>query len=92
MNDERTSVTSQYIVFHLKLLEVLHLTLLSFHLSTTRSAPDNTLGHGVDRFKESLLSATVTAFVAIVDNPKSTHARHIWRKLYPKHCRAIDRI
>ena len=93
MTDEhRASAVRQYVVFHLKLMEVLHLTLLSIHLSDTGAVPENVMGHGTDRFKETLLGATITAFVAITDKPKSTHAQTIWKAIYPKHAKAIDRI
>lgn len=92
MSAPRDKAVRQYVVFHLKLMEVLHLMLLSFHLSDTESCPDNVLGHGVGRFKETLLGATVTAFISIVDGPKSTNIREIWKELYPWHATAIDRI
>jgi hypothetical protein len=51
------------------------------------------MGHGADRFKETLLGAIVSMFMAISDNPKtSTNARAIWKQLYPAHVKAIDRI
>jgi hypothetical protein len=92
MNAQRDKAVRQYIVFHLKLMEVLHLTLLSFHLSDTGVSPDNVMGHGVGRFKETLLGATVSAFISIADNPKSTNILDIWKQLYPRHATAIDRI
>lgn len=92
MNAARTSLIQRYIVLHLKEMEVLHLTLLSFHLSDTGVAPNNVLGHEVDSFKETLLGATVVAFMAISDKPKSTSVRDIWRQLHPRCARAIDRI
>ena len=92
MNAERANAGRQYVVYLLKLMEVLHLTLLSLYLSDTGACPDNDLGHGVDQFKETLLGATVNAFMAISDSPNSTNIRMIWKQLYPKHARAIDRI
>lgn len=91
MNAERAALIQRYVVLHLKEVEVLHLTLLSFHLSDTGTAPDNVMGHDVDDFKETLLGATVIAFMAISDNPKSTNVRDIWRQLHPRCARAIDR-
>ena len=92
MNAERTALIQRYIVLHLKEMEVLHLILLSFHLSDTRVAPNNVMGHEVDSFKETLLGAIVIAFMAISDKPKSTSVRDIWRQLHPRCARAIDRI
>ncbi len=53
MNAEQAKACRQYVVCHLKLMEVLHLTLLSFHLTDTGSFPDNELGHDVGQFKET---------------------------------------
>jgi len=92
MDAERAKAGRQYVVFHLKLMEVLHLTLLSIHLSDTGSYPDNSLGHGVDQFKETLLGATVSAFMSISDNPQSTNTREIWKQLHPAHAKSIDRV
>ncbi len=92
MDAQRVSAGRQYVVAHLKLIEVLHLVLLSLHISDTRTCPENVLDHGVDRFKETLLGATINAFMSMCDNPKSTNIRDIWKQLHPKHARAIDRI
>ena len=92
MDAKRKALIQQYIVFHLKELEVLHLTLLSFHLSDTKVAPENVMGHDIDSFKETLLGATVVAFMALSDKPKSTSVREIWRQLHPTRARAIDHI
>ena len=92
MNAEREKAGRQYVVFHLKLIEVLHLTLLSVHLRDTGTYPPNVLGHGVTEFQETLLGATINAFMSIADKQTSTNARAIWKQLYPKHAKAIDRV
>jgi hypothetical protein len=92
MSAERTKAVRQYVVYHLKLTELLHLMLLSFHLTRTGKEPDNHLGHGVDQFRETLLGAIASAFMSISDTPKSTNIREIWKQLHPIHARAIDRI
>ncbi len=92
MDAKRTALVQQYIVLHLKELEVLHLILLNLHLLETNVAPENVLGHSADRFRETLLNATVVAFMALSDKPKSTSVREIWRQLHPKCAKAIDHI
>lgn len=74
------------------MIEVTHLMLLSIQISKTGVYPDNVLGHGADRFKETLLGAAVTMFMSISDKPKSTNAKTIWKQLHPKHSKAIDRV
>ena len=92
MTPERVKVVGQYLVFRLKLIEVLHLMLLSFHLLDTKIAPANTLGHESERFRESLLGATITIFMSICDGPESTNARKIWRKLHASEADEIDQF
>ena len=92
MGEERALAVRQYIVFRVKIIELLHLMLLSFQLSETRVCPVNVMGHGIDRFKETLLGSCVTTFMAMSDDPKSTNIRKIWKLLYPRHAKAIDRI
>jgi hypothetical protein len=93
MKAHRHKLVRQHIVFHLKLIEVLHLSLLSIHLEDSGVCPDNELSHGVPEFKETLLGTTVSLFMSLCDNPKqSTNARTIWKQLYPNHAKAIDRI
>ena len=89
---QRAKTVRQYIVFHLKSMELLHLILLSLHLHESGEYPRNALGHGVDRFKETLLSVTVSTFVSLCDERSSTHSRKLWNELYPRHAGAIDRV
>ncbi len=51
------------------------------------------MGHGPDRFKETLLSTIVTIFMSIADErSKTTHVKVIWQSIYPRHTRSIERI
>jgi len=49
------------------------------------------MGHGVSQFKETLLGATIIAYMSLSDR-KETNIQSIWKQLYPKHAKAIDRI
>ncbi|MEG9436720.1 hypothetical protein JAO29_11165 [Edaphobacter sp. HDX4] len=92
MTEERAKAGRQYVVFHLKMIEVIHLALLSLHLTDSGVCPANELNHSVARFKETLLSTTVTTFMALNDKSKSTNTRQIWKSLFSKHAKAIDRV
>lgn len=63
MNGQRAEAVRQDVVYRLKLMELLHLGLLSFLLSDTGACPGNELGLGVGRFTETLPGATVHAVV-----------------------------
>ncbi|MBB5058575.1 hypothetical protein HDF16_003289 [Granulicella aggregans] len=92
MDQRRAKTVRQYVVYQLKLIELLHLTLISFHMTDHKLAPENVMGHGADRFVETLLGSVVTAFMSLVDHRDSTNIRDIWRELFPKHSKAIDRV
>ena len=92
MAHDRASAVRQYVVYHLKLVEMLHLMLMNTHFLESQVAPFNLMGHGIDQFRETLLGATVSAFMSIADKPSSTSIQEIWKLLYPRHAKAIDRI
>lgn len=92
MNPNRNKLARKYIVFHLKLTELLHLILLNLHLREKQLRVENVLGHDVDQFRETLLGAAVNAYMAIADNPRSTNAQSIFIELYPRYKRSILRI
>ena len=92
MDQRRAKIVRQYVVYQLKLIELLHLMLISFHLTDHKLAPENVMGHGSDRFVETLLGTIVSTFTSLVDHPKSTNIRDIWKELFPKHSKAIDRV
>jgi hypothetical protein len=66
--------------------------LLSFYLTDTGLTPANVMGHGADRFVETLLSTIVTTFISLCDGPDSTNAREVWKKLHPSRAAEIDEV
>jgi hypothetical protein len=89
MTPERKKVVGQYVVFRLKLIETIHLILLSLDLKDRKTYPSNELGHESKHFCESLLGVTITSFLTMCDDPKSTNARAIWRELHPAEAHEI---
>ena len=92
MTPERAKIVGQYVVFRIKLIEVIHLILLSFDLKDTKAPPANSLDHGSERFRETLLGVTVTTFMTMCDGPKSTNARRIWKALHASEADEIERL
>lgn len=93
MTSERRKALRQYVVYHLKLVELLHLFLLTMGLAEGSPVPENVMGHGPEPFRETLLNAVVVTFMTIADErSKNTHVKTIWRVIYPRHARAIERI
>jgi len=66
--------------------------LLSFHVTNHELPPENVMGHDSDQFVEILLGVIVTTFMSMVDHPDSTNILEIWKKLYPRHAKAVDRL
>ena len=93
MTSERQKAIRKYIVYHLKLIELLHLFILTMEVGKSDSHPANVMGHNSDHFKETLLGMVVTVFMSIADDrSKTTNVKVIWEAIYPRHVQSIDRI
>jgi hypothetical protein len=92
LSDSHAKAIRQYVVYQLKLIELLHIWLLSFHLRDSGLVPENVMGHGTDRFVETLLGLQAITFMSIADANNSTNIRTIWKVLFPLHAEAIDRV
>jgi hypothetical protein len=89
----RRDALRRYLVFRMKLIEVFHFSLLWAPLSRERFVPENVMGHQGRDFAASVRTAMLGWFCTIVDQSDGgLNIFHIWRELFPKHRKRIDRL
>lgn len=88
----RQDALRRYLIYRMKLLELLHLHLLWQDLSTGH-VPINQLGHEAIDFANSIRTASLSWFVTIVDQSKGgMNVFDLWRLLFPRFRQRVDSV
>jgi len=89
----RKNALRRYLVYRMKLMELIHFYLLWSSLNENAFYPENSLGQDGPDFADSLRTACLSWYCTIVDQSSDgLNIFELWRLLFPRHLRKIDRV
>jgi hypothetical protein len=92
-NRLRKDALRRYLLYKMKLIELIHFHLLWLALNRQKFAPENTLGHDGSDFSNSVRTAALAWFCTMVDQSNGgLNVFKLWHTLFPKHRKRIDRV
>jgi len=89
----RRDALRRYLVYKMKLMELIHLNVLWRELNDEKFAPANAMNHTGREFSQSLRIFILSSFCTIVDQSNGgLNVFKLWRELFPKHLKEIDHL
>jgi hypothetical protein len=89
----RKDALKRYLVYRLKLVELIHLSILWTALNDEQFVPDNMMGQSGRDFAQSIRTVMLSWFCTIVDQTSDgLSVVRVWRELFPRHRKRIDRL
>lgn len=87
----RRHALQRYVVYRLKLQELLHYELLFLALQNGEFCPKNVMDHESAEFAASMRTVAISWWVTFVDK-NGLDVFDLWRELFPKHKAKIDKL
>jgi hypothetical protein len=87
----RRNALKRYVIYRLKLQELLHFQLLFLELNSGEICPKNIMDHDSVEFASSMRVVAVSWWVTFVDK-NALNVFDLWRELFPKHKAKINKL
>jgi hypothetical protein len=87
----RRNTLKRYVIYRLKMQELLHFQLLFMELNSGTICPKNIMDHDSAEFASSMRVAAVSWWVTFVDK-NALNVFDLWRELFPRHKGRIDKL
>jgi hypothetical protein len=87
----RRDALQRYVIYRLKMQELLHYELLFLSLDAGEFCPENIMDHESAEFASSMRTVAVSWWVTFVDK-NGLDVFDLWRELFPKHKAKINKL